>query len=153
MVKTQMLVLAGCLLFAPSALSLAQELPPAAVPQVQVPPRTHHLRRHRHRVIGLQGQPPAPIGTPAPQEAGTAGTSPAPVPNEDIGPPRTPTATDPSVDPGNLSIHYPPLGNGYLPGSSPQDVANTQTPKVPGVTVKVPLEQARPEILPPPEAH
>ena len=94
-------------------------------------------------------QPPAPIGSPAPSQA-EAGTTPAPMPNEDIGPPRAPTDTSASVDPGSLSIHYPPLGNGYLPGSSPQDMANTQTPKVPGVTVNMPLQQPQPQPLPPP---
>jgi hypothetical protein len=85
---------------------------------------------------------------PGPQA--DAGTTPAPVPNEDIGPPRTGQDPRPSLDPGSLQIHYPPLGDGYLPGSSPQDMANQQTPSVPGATVKVPLQQAAPATLPPP---
>ena len=150
--KTQPLLLAASLALAlPCHRSLAQDAPPAAPPPA--PPGLHHPHHRHHHVSRLRTQAPAPLGEPAPPRADTAGTTPAPVPNEDIGPPRAPAGSSPSVDPGNLSIHYPPLGSGYLPGSSPQDMANTQTPKVPGVTVKLPLAQARPAQLPPPADH
>jgi hypothetical protein len=118
---------------------------PAAAPAGHAASPTHPVRRHRrHTVRYHRAAPAAPPSQPAPQAAAD-GTTPAPVPNEDVGPPRKAPDTDASVDPGTLQIHYPPLGNGYLPGSSPQDMANTQTPKVPGVTVNVPLQQATPQ--------
>jgi hypothetical protein len=154
MKPTSFLLLAGAMLAVSWQSACAQELPPASTPAV-VPEKPHpapHHARYRHRHV-MRLRPPAPVGTPAPVQAGSPGTTPAPVPNEDIGPPRSPPDTSASVNPGSLSIHYPPLGQGYLPGSSPQDMANTQTPKVPGVTVKVPLDEARPETLPPPADH
>ncbi len=160
--KIPRFVLAACLLATPLRLLSAQELPPATTPPdqaVTVPPmpdqmpKPHHTRHRRRHVVHLRPEPAAPTAAPAPVQAGSPGTAPAPMPNEDVGPPRAAPNTDASVSPGNLSIHYPPLGQAYLPGSSQQDMANTQTPKVPGVTVKVPLEQAHPEILPPPESH
>ena len=150
MVRIRPLLVGACLLLGAPCTGFAQALPPATAPKVTTTAKVHHVH-HRRRHAGLTPAAPAPIA-PAPLQAGSPGTSPAPVPNEDVGPPRTPPSTDASVDPGNLSIHYPPLGQGYLPGSSPQDMANTQTPKVPGVTVNVPLQQARPETLPPPDA-
>ena len=150
MVRTRPLLLAACLLLGlPCGQGFGQTPPPSAAPQVKAPV-IHHVHRRRRRV-GLRPAAPAPVAPPAVQ-AGSPGTSPAPVPNEDVGPPRAPTSTSATVDPGNLSIHYPPLGQGYLPGSSPQDMANTQTPKVPGVTVNVPLQQKPPQTLPPPDA-
>ncbi len=135
----------ACLLAFPAVLARAQTAPPPAKP---VP---HH---HHHRVTHhLRPQPGAPIPQPAPSETDAAGTTPAPVPNEDIGPPRAAEQTSPSLDPGSLRLHYPPLGDGYLPGSSPQDMANTQTPKVPGATYTVPLQQGVPQTLPPPGAE
>ncbi len=147
--KALLLLAAGTVFVVNNQPLRAQELPPASTPPVAAPVKTHHARHHRRHTVRLQAQPSAPIGSPAPSQA-EAGTTPAPMPNEDIGPPRAPTDTSASVDPGSLSIHYPPLGNGYLPGSSPQDMANTQTPKVPGVTVNMPLQQAQPQPLPPP---
>jgi hypothetical protein len=111
------------------------------------PPKRHQHRRHHadyHRPA-----PPKLTGPSAAAQQVAAGTAPAPVPNENIGPPQAPPDTSTQIDPGTLHIHYPPLGNGYLPGSSPQDMANTQTPQVPGVTMKMPLQQATPQPLPP----
>ncbi len=165
--KTPTTILVLCALALPWHGLRAQEPPPATTEPSQsvtapattgqtrpTRPLTHHTRHHRRRHgVHLQPQAAAPVEAPAPVQAGSPGTAPAPMPNEDIGPPRPAASNDTSVDPGNLSIHYPSLGNGYVPGSSPQDMENNQTPKVPGVTVKVPLEQPRPETLPAPEAH
>jgi len=149
MKKAALLVAATALFISAGQPVRAQELPPASTPPVAPPAQPHHAHRHRHHLMRLKAQPPVPAGALPPSQA-SAGTTPAPVPNEDIGPPRAPTGTSATVDPGNLSIHYPPLGNGYVPGSSEQDMANTQTPKVPGVTVNVPWQQAQPQQLPPP---
>ncbi len=63
----------------------------------------------------------------------------APVPDRNLDPPNQ--ALDPGVNvvPGNLQLHFPPMGNGYLPNSSSQALDNSHTPKVPGVTLSVPL--------------
>jgi hypothetical protein len=123
---------------------VAQAPAPAAAQAVPAP--SAHPRRRHH---ALYHRPPqAHPAAAAPLVAG--GTSEAPVPNENVGPPEAPPDTRTQIDPGTLHIHYPPLGNGYLPGSSPQDMANTQTPQVPGVTVKIPLQQGQPQTLPPP---
>lgn len=119
----------------------------AQAPAPATPAPVHH---HRHHHAVYHRPPPAPPASPEAAPQASAGTSPAPVPNENIGPPQAPPDTSTQVDPGTLHIHYPPLGNGYLPGSSPQDMANTQTPQVPGVTVKMPLQQGQPQTLPPP---
>jgi len=65
----------------------------------------------------------------------------APVPNENIGPPAAdhPNTPSPSVQPGELQMHFPPAGDGFLPASSHTEMDNLDTPKVPGVTVKVPV--------------
>ncbi len=129
------------LLAATTGLAVAQTA------KAPVKPAAHH---HRHRTHHVH-VPPAPPSVPAPaSEADADGTTPAPVPNQDIGPPGAQASTSPSLDPGSLHLHYPPLGDGYLPGSSPQDMANTQTPKVPGAVYTVPLQQGVPQTLPPP---
>ncbi len=144
--------MAGILAIAPASVP-AQAAPaqpepaPASVPSPATPVHRH---RHRHTARHPLTQAPSPVPPPARSDADAAGTTPAPVPNEDIGPPRVPPGTSPSLDPGSLHLHYPPLGDGYLPGSSPQDMANSQTPKVPGATYTVPLQQAAPQPLPPP---
>jgi hypothetical protein len=119
----------------------------AQAPAAAAPPPAHH---HRHHHAIYHRKPPVPPPSPEGAPQASAGTSPAPVPNENIGPPQAPPEPSTQIDPGTLHIHYPPLGNGYLPGSSPQDMANTQTPQVPGVTVKIPLQQGQPQPLPPP---
>ena len=135
------------------AIVLLAALPGIAVAQpspAPVKPPAHHHHRHRTRHIHV---PPTPAPPPAAPETDAAGTTPAPVPNEDIGPPNTQSSASPSLDPGSLHLHYPPLGDGYLPGSSPQDMANTQTPKVPGAVYTVPLQQGVPQTLPPPQSQ
>jgi hypothetical protein len=128
--------------------------PMSAWAQAPAPPPPAPVRLHHHHHHHVSYHRPAQPLANSPAAAGThmaAGTSPAPVPNENIGPPQPPPDTSAEVDPGTLHIHYPPLGNGYLPGSSPQDMANTQTPQVPGVTVKMPLQPDTPQPLPPPK--
>ncbi len=138
---------AGALAFLACGAAWAQVAPQSPPPAPAAPHPVHH-RHHHVRYHRPSAAPPAP-GQTAPQ-TDADGTTPAPVPNENIGPPRSPPDTSAQVNPGSLQIHYPALGNGYLPGSSPQDMANQQTPSVPGVTVKVPLQPAEPQPLPPP---
>jgi hypothetical protein len=62
------------------------------------------------------------------------------MPNQDAGPPSAPLPPNTaSVVPGNLQLHFPSLGDGYLPGSSSSDVSNITQPNVPGVSIVVPL--------------
>jgi hypothetical protein len=73
------------------------------------------------------------------------------VPNVDATPPQeTPPPNVPSLQPGNLQLHFPDdVGNGYLPGSSSDTMDNERAPMVPGMTIKVPL--APPPPAPPPD--
>ncbi|HTZ69814.1 MAG TPA: hypothetical protein VMB71_04100, partial [Acetobacteraceae bacterium] len=84
--------------------------------------------------------PPAPAPPP---KLDTNAAVPAPVPNENIQPPEgPPPSTDPSFHPQQLQLHYPPVGMGYVAGSSPQAMDDYRTEKVPGVVIKVPLVQS-----------
>jgi hypothetical protein len=55
-----------------------------------------------------------------------------------------------TVTPGSMSIHYPPTGDGFLPGSSSSDMDNHTTPAVPGVQYQAPIANPAPQALPPP---
>ena len=106
----------------------------------------HHLRR-RHRQA--HAVPPAQPRGQAPVPAGLV---PAPVPDENVGPPAADNAgtPGPSVHPGDLQMHYPPSGEGFLPGSSHTAMDNLNTPKAPGVTVQVPVGITQAPPAPPP---
>jgi hypothetical protein len=153
-VITGYMIGAGALLVLASGPATAQDAAPLTAPAAKPAAISTHsaaLHRHlHHRTRHLHLQTQVPVPDAARPETDAAGTTPAPMPNEDIGPPRAPASTSPSLDPGSLHLHYPPLGDGYLPGSSPQDMANSQTPKVPGATYTVPLQPAPRQTLPPP---
>jgi len=136
----------ACLVGGPAAAQAPQASAPAA------PSPAHPVHHHRHRTrLSLHPATPSPA-TPSPAQVAAAGTSPAPVPNEDIGPPRAPLDSRGEVTPGSMSIHYPPNGDGYLPGSSSSDMDNRTTPSVPGVQYQAPLASPAPQPLPPPDA-
>ena len=96
-----------------------------------------HTRSHHHRVAA---RTLAPIpAQPADRQA--SATTPAPVPNESVGAPNDPVASGASVAPSVFQLHYPPQGEGYVTGSSPQAMDDRNAAKATGVQMKVPLPQ------------
>ena len=107
----------------------AVQVPPQRAPA----PHHAHLRHHRRQTaVHVPHPPPAPA---LPVETA------APLPNENEEPPREQLQPGLNVVPGNLQLHFPPSGDGYLPASSEQTLDDTRTPRVPGVTLTVPLGQ------------
>lgn len=108
---------------------------PAAHPRT--PARSQPHRHHRHR---RQATEAGKVTAPAPGARPSDGLEPAPVPNRDVGPPAAPAPTGAEVTGERLQIHYPPVGDGFLPGSSSTVIDNARAAKVPGVQVKIPVE-------------
>jgi hypothetical protein len=100
--------------------------------------RPHHARpHHRHRQTArIAPVPPQPAATPV-----ASGTSPAPVPNEALTAPIDHTDAQTSVAPSVFQLHYPPQGDGYVTGSSPQAMDDRNAAKATGVQARVPLPQ------------
>jgi hypothetical protein len=112
---------------------------PGAAAQAATVRHRHHRARHVSRVH-LQAAPQQVAARPDPNAL-----APAPVPNLDVSAPDPPLPPDTaSVVPGNLQLHFPSLGNGFLPGSSSSDVSNIDQPNVPGVNIVVPLSTPKP---------
>ena len=111
-----------CLLGAPA---LAQSIPTHA----------HHPHRaHRHL-------PAAPPAQPADAARQADATAPAPVPNEAVTPPLENKSPSANVAPSVFQLHYPPQGEGYVTGSSPQAMDDRNAAKATGVQATVPLPQ------------
>ncbi len=98
----------------------------------------HHARHHHHRhadhTAALQNltRPPSPPVTARTQ---------APIPDETVTAPASSSNPSPSVEPAVIQIHYPPMGDGYPLGSSPQAMDDREAAKVTGLEVKLPLGQ------------
>jgi hypothetical protein len=140
-----------CLAFALTiaALPARAETPSAAPTSPHRAVHHHRYRHHPHPNVAHAAPPPA---APKPDPNALAA---APVPNENIGPPRDdPPPNVASLHPGNLQLHFPNLGDGYLPASDSATMDNEHTPTVPGLTVRVPLTQKPPAPTPqlPPSA-
>lgn len=111
---------------------------PAAAPAA---PAVHHPVHHRHaRHLGhartsasIQPLPPAVATPPA--------AGPAPVPNEAVNAPIDNPTPETNAGPSVFQLHYPPQGDGYVTGSSPQAMDDRNAAKATGVEVKVPLPQ------------
>ena len=117
-------LLAACMFAAPA---LAQP----------TPARAHHPRRAHHHA--LAAAPPAhPAGPPL--QASDA-TAPAPVPNEAVTPPLDHASQSANLAPSVFQLHYPPQGDGYVTGSSPQAMDDRNAAKATGVQATVPLPQ------------
>jgi len=118
----------------------------AAIKPPQAPVRHHRRIRHpTHAAIRPAAPPPAPEAARTDPNA----LAPAPVPDADAtAPPKVLPPNQPSLDPGNLQLHYPDIGNGYLPYSSSDYGDNERAPIVPGMSVVVPLTQTPPPLPP-----
>ena len=80
-----------------------------------------------------------------------SGEEQAPTPDANLVPPAEYVPPTASVLPGTMQLHYPPVGEGYVPGSSSQSMDDARTAKVPGLTVHVPIQPDAPQQLPPPQ--
>jgi hypothetical protein len=130
-----------------AAIWLACGVSPGLARQAPVAPHApahhHHVRARRHR-HAAPIPPPPPPQAPAPQETA------APLPNLAAEPPHEELQPGLNVVPGDLQLHFPPAGDGYPPASSSQALDDSHTPKVPGLTLTVPLGQPGQDA--PPEA-
>jgi hypothetical protein len=127
------LLVAACL---PAAQLLSARADPAA------PLHTHHRAPH-HRVRMARAVMPVAAARPPPPPPAQApaAVGPAPVPNEAVSAPIPPSLPAVSAAPSVFQLHYPPQGDGYVTGSSPQAMDDRNAAKATGVEVKVPLEQ------------
>jgi len=125
-----------------AAVWLACGLTAGLARQAPVTPQAapHHAPARHHRAHARQRRHAAQIPAPRPPTApSTPQQTTAPVPNEAAEPPRDQLQPGLNVVPGNLQLHFPPVGDGYLPSSSSQTLDDSHAPKVPGVTLTVPL--------------
>ncbi len=101
-----------------------------------------HPAAHRSRHHGRVALHSRPVSPASPSETQTASAStPAPVPDEALTSP--PDRRDPSanVAPSVFSLHYPPQGDGYVTGSSPQAMDDRNAARATGVQATLPLPQ------------
>lgn len=101
------------------------------------PPVRRHLRRHRR----LASRSAPAIVPPAPQQQAAGAMMPAPVPNEGAVAPPDRASQRANVGPSVFQLHYPPQGDGYVTGSSPQAMDDRNASKATGVEMKIPLQQ------------
>jgi hypothetical protein len=141
----------GFCLAAAVALGVAPGTAGAAAPQPAQPAApdlpVHHRARHHHH---YRRHPPPPLASLRPSPRPAADYTEAPRPRADLLPPKEAIPPSTAIVPGNLQLHYPPSGEGYVRGSSPQAMDDERTAKFPGVTLHVPLENPAPQPLPPP---
>ena len=76
----------------------------------------------------------------APAQRVASTTSPAPIPNESVSPPDAPPPKA-EISPRSFQLHYPPVGDGYVTGSSSQAMDDREAAKATGVQMTVPLPQ------------
>jgi hypothetical protein len=62
------------------------------------------------------------------------------MPNDSVSAPIPPSSTETQVAPSVFQLHYPPQGEGYVTGSSPQAMDDHNAAKATGVQVTVPLQ-------------
>lgn len=97
--------------------------------------------RHRARHRRAPAVTPGRVTAPAPRPPDAARLAPAPLPNRDAAPPPAPPQSGAQVSGERLQIHYPAIGDGYLPGSSSVVIDNARAARVPGVQVRIPVSQ------------
>jgi len=96
-----------------------------------------HRQHARHHVapsmqpVSLR-LPPAPYSAPA--------VSAAPMPDENVAPPRDHQQPEANVAPAIFALHYPSSGDGYIGGSSPSTIDNEHAAQIGGVQMELPLD-------------
>ena len=127
-----------------AAVSLASLLatgPARAATPTGTPARTTQHAPHVHHRHHSSTAAARPLVAPVPTaDRATAGTQPAPIPNENV--PDVPPGQAPAtqVTPSLLQLHYPHVGDGYVQGSSPSAIDDRNTAKAPGVEMQMPLK-------------
>ncbi len=121
----------------PAAAEQAPAVNQAGAPGVQARKPTHHHVTHKPRQSQqLALTRPATLPTPpAPPRVG-----PAPTPNDGVTAPVENPDPKTDLQPSVFSLHYPPQGDGYTTGSSPQAMDDRNAAKATGVQLTVPLK-------------
>lgn len=124
--------------FARASASLQQGQPSPQHSAATQHRRTVHHHHRTHLASRPEVQPLSPAPTPV-----ASNTAPAPVPNENVGQPKAdnPPPSSTSVEPQVFQLHYPPQGEGYVTGSSPQAMDDRNAAKATGVQMQMPLPQ------------
>ena len=121
----------------PAAADPAAAVNQAGAPALQARKPTHHHVTHKPRQSQqLALTRPAILPTPpAPPRVG-----PAPTPNDGVTAPVENPDPKTDLQPSVFSLHYPPQGDGYTTGSSPQAMDDRNAAKATGVQLTVPLK-------------
>ena len=137
-------LIAGCV--SATGAFAADETPATSQPQAADTPAAAKARPHKvhHRRVVKQQAVSKPAQTASLHRPSTPALPPAvgdaPVPNEDVQPPRDAQSTDPNLQPSIFSLHYPSSGDGYIAGSSPQTIDNEHAARIGGAQLTVPLK-------------
>ena len=138
----RLVVGAGILLSVTGAQAEGDVAPMPAAPAAPMPAApaapVHHARAHRHHASWHKPGVAPLAAAPAQRVAST--TSPAPIPNESVSPPDAPPPKA-EISPRSFQLHYPPVGDGYVTGSSSQAMDDREAAKATGVQMTVPLPQ------------
>ena len=103
-----------------------------------------HPPKHTARKSKPQAQQGADRSAPPPVSAASRvgpGYTPAPLPNDDIRAPISPVESRTHATPALFDLSRQYRGDGYVYGSSPQAKDDSRAAHVPGVELKVPLQQ------------
>ncbi len=132
----------GALFAASLALPAAADPSPtpgqAATPAVQARKPAHHHtthKAHQGQQLALTPRPATLPTSPAPPRVG-----PAPTPNDGVTAPVENADPKTDLQPSVFSLHYPPQGDGYTTGSSPQAMDDRNAARATGVQLTVPLK-------------
>ena len=110
----------------------------AAAPAMQAHrPMRHHASHkvHQGQQIALTPRPATLPTPPAPPRVG-----PAPTPNDGVTAPVENADPKTDLQPSVFALHYPPQGDGYTTGSSPQAMDDRNAARATGVELTVPLK-------------
>ena len=107
-------------------------------PAVQARQSTHRHASHKAVRQSQQLALTRPATLPAPPAPPRVG--PAPTPNDGVTAPVENADPKTDLQPSVFSLHYPPQGDGYTTGSSPQAMDDRNAAKATGVQLTVPLK-------------
>ncbi len=135
-------LIAGCLSGVPAVAADAVQPAGPSPATTQAPHAAAHKVHHRHAAHRRAAQGPAQTASlHRPSEpALPPAVGDAPMPNEDVQPPRDAPSTDPNLAPSIFALHYPSSGDGYIAGSSPQTIDNEHAARIGGAQLTVPLK-------------